>query len=326
MSATTVAIGLLEDVVRSACRAPSLHNSQPWQWVARRGELELYLDSSRSMLADRSGREALIGCGAALDHVRVAAAAAGWHASVARFPNPNDPNHLASFVFTPMDFVTDGQRRRARMISVRRTDRLPFIAPMDRQVLEPLLRNAIGSDVVHLDVMPDDVRDRLARASKLAESLRLYDSTYHAELHWWTTPFTASEGVPYSALISAAEGDRVDVGRAFPTTHHRERRSDLLVDDSTILVLSTDDDSRSDALASGEALSAVLLECTMADLSTCPVTHVTELKVTRDMIAELLEEGRRPQVLVRVGVVPVADQPPAPTPRRPLDEVFRIES
>ena len=32
-----------------------------------------------------------------------------------------------------------------------------------------------------------------------------------------------------------------------------------------------------------------------------------------------------PQVLVRVGVVPVTEKAPPPTPRRPLSEVFRIE-
>lgn len=326
MPAATVDIGLLKDVVRTACRAPSLHNSQPWQWVARRGQLELFLDSSRSMLADRSGREALIGCGAAIDHLRVAAAAAGWQADVARFPNPNDPNHLASIAFTPLEYVTEGHRRRASAIWARRTDRLPFIAPMNWEALEPQLRNAIHSETVQLDAMPGDARHRLAEASQLAESLRLYDSPYHAELHWWTTPFETSEGVPYSSLVSAAESDRVDVGRAFPMTHNRERRNEVPADDSTILVLSTDGDTRADALAAGEALSAVLLECTMADLATCPVTHVIELKVTREMIAELLDEGRRPQVLVRVGVAPVAEQAPKPTARRPLNEVFRVES
>jgi hypothetical protein len=330
MPATKVETRLIKDAVRSACRAPSLHNSQPWQWVANNGRLELFLDSSREMLSDRSGREALIGCGAALDHLRVATAAAGWQAHVARLPNPNDPNHLASIDFTPMDYVTEGHRRRAGAIKARRTDRLPFIAPMQREALEPLLRsaidNAIDNEAVHLDVLPDEVRHRLAQASQLAESLRLYDSTYHSELRWWTSPFEGAEGIPYTSLVSAAESERVDVGRTFPITHNRERRTEVPEDHSTILVLSTDDDSRLDALETGEALSAVLLDCTMADLATCPVTHVTELKVTREMIAALLDEGRRPQVVVRVGVAPVADQAPKPTPRRPLDEVLRLQS
>ena len=57
---------------------------------------------------DRSGREAIISCGAVLDHLRVAMAAGGWTSNVDRFPNPNNRDHLASIDFSPMEFVTDG--------------------------------------------------------------------------------------------------------------------------------------------------------------------------------------------------------------------------
>ena len=33
MPTTAMETEVIEDVVRTACRAPSLHNSQPWQWV-----------------------------------------------------------------------------------------------------------------------------------------------------------------------------------------------------------------------------------------------------------------------------------------------------
>ncbi|MBW0012937.1 nitroreductase family protein [Mycobacterium sp.] len=325
MPVATVENEVIKKAVRSACRAPSLHNSQPWQWVAGAGRLHLFLDPHRAILADRSGREALISCGAALDHLRVAMADSGWQAHIVRFPNPDDPNHLASIDFTPLDHVTDDQRRRASAIWMRRTDRLPFVAPMNWPAFEPVLRAAVDDEAVHVDVMPEEERPRLAQASHLFETLRYYDSTYHAELRWWTSPFEASEGIPYASLPSAAESDRVDVGRGFPMTHHDERRTAVPQDDATILLLSTDGDSRADALSVGEALSAVLLECTMAGFATCPVTHVTELKVTRELVATLLDREAWPQVLVRVGVAPALGKVPKPTPRRSLSEVFRLQ-
>jgi hypothetical protein len=36
MPATVVEAEVIEEVVWTACRAPSLHNSQPWQWVFTR--------------------------------------------------------------------------------------------------------------------------------------------------------------------------------------------------------------------------------------------------------------------------------------------------
>ncbi|WP_375481491.1 Acg family FMN-binding oxidoreductase [uncultured Mycobacterium sp.] len=326
MPTTMVETKIVKNAVHTACRAPSLHNSQPWQWVFDLKQLRLFLDPTRIMDTDQSAREALIGCGAALDHLRVAMAAAGWQAHVDRFPNPDNPDHLASIDFTRMDFVTDDHRRRANAIWDRRTDRLPFAAPADWEPLERSLRSSVEGAGVQFDVLPQDVRSQLAWASHFAESLRLYDSTYHTELSWWTSPFEASEGIPYTSLLSAAENERVDVGRTFPLTHHKERRTEVPEDHSTILVLSTADDSRAAALAAGEALSAVLLECTMAGLATCPVTHITEVKATRETVSALLDHNARPQVLVRVGVAPAMEKAPPPTPRRPLAEVWRLQS
>ncbi|HXA12760.1 MAG TPA: NAD(P)H nitroreductase, partial [Mycobacterium sp.] len=130
MPDTLVDADVLRAAVQLACRAPSLHNSQPWHWVADGARLHLYVDHSRILYStDKSGREALISCGAILDHLRVAMAAAGWTANVDRFPNPKNLDHLASLDFSPMSLVTEGDRCRADAILQRRTDRLPFAEP-----------------------------------------------------------------------------------------------------------------------------------------------------------------------------------------------------
>jgi nitroreductase len=326
MAATLVEAGVIEDAVWSACRAPSLHNSQPWQWVFSDGQLRLFLDPSRVMDTDQSAREALIGCGAALDHLRVAMTAAGWRAHIDRFPNPDSPNHLASIEFTPIEYMTERDRRRAGAIWERRTDRLPFSAPTDWTSFEPLMSSSVDGSAVHVEIIPEALRPQLLEAAQMAESLRLNDSSYQDELHWWTAPFEEEEGIPHSSLVSAAESDRVGVGRVFPVISRPERRTEISEDHSMILVLSTDHENRADALASGEALSAILLECTMAGFATCPVTHLTELQATRDIIRSLMHYDAVPQVLVRVGLVPVAEKAPRPTPRRPLSEVLRLRT
>jgi nitroreductase len=326
MAATSVEAGVIEDAVWSACRAPSLHNSQPWQWVFSDGQLRLFLDPSRVMDTDQSAREALIGCGAALDHLRVAMTAAGWRAHIDRFPNRDSPNHLASIEFSPIEYMTERDRRRAGAIWERRTDRLPFSAPTDWTSFEPLMSSSVDGSAVHVEIIPEALRPQLLEAAQMAESLRLNDSSYHDELHWWTAPFEEEEGIPHSSLVSAAESDRVGVGRVFPVISRPERRTEISEDHSMILVLSTDHENRADALASGEALSAILLECTMAGFATCPVTHLTELQATRDIIRSLMHYDAVPQVLVRVGLVPVAEKAPRPTPRRPLSEVLRLRT
>jgi hypothetical protein len=325
MPDTLVDIDILRAAVQLACRAPSLHNSQPWQWVAEGVGLHLYVDRSRILpSADKAGREAHIGCGAVLDHLCVAMAAAGWKANVDRFPDSNNPDHLASLDFSPMGRVTDQQRHRANAIRNRRTDRLPFAAPRNWASFEPLLRSAVDAKAVHLDVIAEERRPELARASRLTESLRLYDSSYHAELSWWTGHFENSDGIPRSSLLSAAENDGVDVGRTFPVSAHNERSVGIGQDQSTVLVLSTDEDGRDDALRCGEALSAVLLECTLAGMATCTLSHLTELQASRHLIGNLTGRGAMPQLVIRVGEARVLGELPPITPRRPLPDVLRF--
>lgn len=314
---------VIASAVQLACRAPSVHNSQPWRFVGEGGGiLHLYLDRDRLVDTDASGRQAVISCGAVLDHLRVAMAAAGWTTNVDYYPNPNDHTHLASLDFSAMPFVTDAHRQRADAILSRHTDRLPFAAPADWGTFEPQLRHTVDSDLAALDVLSEDSRPLLAEAAQLTEVLRMYDSSYHAELDWWTAPFDSFDGIPPSSLVSAPESDRVDIGRNFPVTHlYRERRAQVTEDRSRVLVLSALGDTRRDMLTCGEALSMTLLEATMAGLATCPLTHLTEVDASRDIVTELT--GRPlPQVLIRVGTVPVLDETPPPTPRRPLSAVL----
>ena len=58
MSDTLVDVDVLSAAVQLACRAPSLHNSQPWQWVAEGAGLHLYVDRSRILPSTDKSRGA----------------------------------------------------------------------------------------------------------------------------------------------------------------------------------------------------------------------------------------------------------------------------
>lgn len=325
MTKPIVASALISKAVELACRAPSLHNSQPWRWIDNGAVIDLFADSHRIVRStDSSGRETLISCGAVLDHFRVAMAVSGWTILVDRFPNPARLDHLASIGFTPLEHVTQVWNDRAEAIRRRRTDRLPLGAPTRWGAFEPALRTAVGNDTVALDVLDDDARGKLAEATRLTESLRRYDEFYHRELQWWTARFRRSDGVPESARVSPTERDRVGVNRTFPPGRTGERRAAITRDEAKILVLSTTDDTQMAAFSCGEALSAVLLECTMAGLATCPLTHITETEDSRRILRELVGTAAMPQILVRVGTAPPTDNAAPPTPRRPVTDVLEF--
>ncbi|MCE5292278.1 MAG: hypothetical protein LLG14_24000 [Nocardiaceae bacterium] len=325
MALTLPRIDTITKAVALASRAPSLHNSQPWRWRFDRDGLKLYAEPQRLIQAtDSGGRELVLSCGAALDHLRAAMASMGYRSFAERFPNPNDPLFLARVEFVRSGYVTDAERDRIDALELRRSDRSPFAPPAGWSNFETVLRNTLGSAVL-MTVLPPNVRADLARASWLADSSRRYDSQYHSELHWWTGHVHDREGVPPQMLPTAETSAKVPIGRAFPVIDEAQPSdSEPSADGATVVVLSTDTDNRPDILRCGEAMSVVLLEATMAGYATCPVSHVVELPSSRSIVQKLVGGNVLPQVLIRIGAAPAEGLQPSLTPRRSVDEILEI--
>ncbi|MBB5915372.1 nitroreductase [Nocardia transvalensis] len=317
---------VVEKAVQLAGRAPSLHNSQPWRWVFDGAALRLFSVPERTLPAtDGTGRQTILACGIALGHLHVAMAAAGWRTLVARLPDPDRREPLATVRFRRARLVTDADRARVDAISARHTDRSPYAPPCGWDAFAPALRSAFDPADATLDVIPDDERPTLAHASELTAALRRYDSGYQAELRWWAGHVVGRTGVPRTAL-TAAEEQGVSIARKMPPGTSDPRASDPGIDRSTILLLSTADDAPGSLVRCGEALSTILLECTLAGYATCPLTHLTEYPRARSVVARLTDRNLLPQVLIRVGIVSPPRIPVEPTPRLPLADILENRS
>ncbi|MGV9823585.1 Acg family FMN-binding oxidoreductase [Nocardia xishanensis] len=308
--------------LRLAARAPSVHNTQPWRWRFDGTRLHLYTDADRLLSStDPLGRQLVISCGAMLHHVRSVFADRGWHTDTRRVPNPQRPDHLATIEFRPWPDPPAGVHTRVLAIDQRRTDRLPLAEPQGFSDILPRMRMLTAPHEVALAVLDESARPRLAAASAQAGALRHHDLLYQTELEWWAGHPDRAEGVPPSTLVSDAEFARVGVGRVFPSAPRSMRRGQLQ-DHARLVVLSSDGDSVTRWMHTGEALSAVLLECTAAGLATCALTHITELPTGRKLLAGLIPNPATPQVVIRIGTAPDDGDMIPPTPRRPLTDIF----
>lgn len=324
MDTTIPDANVIRIAVDLACRAPSVHNSQPWYWRYSSGQLDLFADRSRLLPStDPTGRQLDVSCGAALHHLQVALASLRWRTSIRLFPESALPRFVAS---VHLHHDAHPQSRDFDLLAAirhRRTDRRPFAPlPQDEDEILAALHGAAAAHGVTVTVLPPEARATLTVAAESSSAARRYDSAYQAELHWWAGHSRPAEGIPPDALATAGESTSVSVGRAFPPAH-RSEASAAAADAAVVLMLGTATDTAPDWVRCGQALSAVVLEATSRRVATCPLTHLTEDQRSRDLIAGLAPDAGFPQVLVRIGTA-TGPRPPHETPRRPATEVLSL--
>jgi len=314
----------LRSAVALAARAPSIHNTQPWRWLHGDTSLHLYADAARLLPAtDPDGRDLLLSCGAVLHHLQVAAAASGWATKVQRFPNPAQPDHLASVEFLPREPVRDDVAL-AAAIQRRRTDRRRYTSwPVPADLLDDLARTAGVFGTVLMPATDPDDRYQLVKALAEASVRQEADVAYAAELATWTgrSPFV-TEGVP-ATNIPAERRHGDTTMRAFPNGQLTEQADHWEDDAGELLVLATAADTVDARLRAGEAMSAVLLWATDFRMATCPLSQVLEVEATRNLVRDRVLDGFGvPQIVLRVGWAPVNAAPLPATPRRPIDDIL----
>jgi nitroreductase len=303
-----------------AVRAPSVHNSQPWLWRVGDETVHLYADRTRHLPhTDPARRDLMLSCGIALQHFTVAMAALGWQSRVHRFPNPADPDHLASIEICGRT-ASEQDIALAAAIPRRRTDRRWYSSwPVPGGDIAQMAARAARAGVAlrRLDA-PGELSTIIAGAVRE----HVNDGEYLAELSMWSGRYSAVAGVPARNTPApephTAFPARIFANPVLPQPHGAEARDDAGV----ILVLATATDDPLALLRAGEATGVVLLTATALGLSSCPLTEPLEIASTREVVRRKILGGDGfPQMLLRVGWAPLNADPLPATPRRPLTDV-----
>ena len=317
------------ETVRSALtlavRAPSVHNSQPWRWRVGERSVHLYANPDlRLPHTDPDARDWMLSCGAALNHCQVAFAALGWQSKVHRFPNPDDPNHLAGMELHRYP-ATEVDVALAAAIPRRRTDRRHYSPwPVPQRDIALMGARAARAGVMLRRV---DALTNLKRQIADAAWRHNTDPEYLTELTMWSGRYASTAGVPAHSTPESDPNAALPA-RSFAGAVLAQTPDGAAADDSAVVVaLGTSADDRVSQLRAGEATSLVLLTATAAGLASCPITEPLEIPDTRAAIgADVFGAEGYPQMLLRIGWAPVNADPLPGTPRRPLDEtVTRLD-
>jgi hypothetical protein len=243
--------------------APSILDSQPWRWRLTGNTLALYLDRGRVAAdVDVDGRLAIISCGAALHHARIALAAQGWRLTMNRRPDPADPDRLASLRLEERSLAEPADASLMSSVPLRRTDRSPVTgAPIAATQLKAVI-SAVRAEETSLHVLyPDEILD-LARV--------------------------ASGGRP----ADSRSGDRSTGTGPAPLAEDRG---------ATFALLYGHTDEPEDWLRAGEALSAGWLTATAAGVSVLPLSAAVEVDATRQAVQIMIGCVGYPYLLLRLG-------------------------
>jgi hypothetical protein len=315
-------------VAEFASLAPSVHNTQPWHFVADGYTLEVRADPDRRLdVIDESTRQLHVSCGAVIEFARLAIRSLGYSCIVRLAPRPNDPLLLATVTAGRVVELTPYEQRLIDAAPRRYTDRGPYDdQPVPKDVLIRMADAAadVGCWLRELN-RPGD---RLAASILLerAEALEAQDPRYQEELARWRRACTAADGIPAESLAEWPQDRISDVAlRDFggDPRHVGPRSGERpAVERDTLVLLGSDGDDRLSWLRTGRALAAILLVSTDAGVVGQPLGQVTDVPATRAQLQRTLGLLGQPQLLLRVGYG--HGRPSAG--RRPVADILAVTS
>jgi hypothetical protein len=318
-------------VIELACRAPSVHNSQPWRWRVIDDEtIELYADRRRQLqVSDPAGRNLALSCGAALHHACVAAQALGLAADVDLTPS-GDGEDLLARISLRSSTRPDEALAWLRALEERCTDRRRLSSwPVPDSRLAQLAQAASGWGVFVFPITDVTARFRAEELVAHAVALQAEDPRFAAEQRAWIAP-SAVEGIPLASASPSANGRPPGRPNRFATSSDEAATADAaqVVEDSDglVAICSVADDQQS-WLKAGQALSALWLQATQDGFSLVPLSQVVEVDETRRALHhDVLDGLARPQILARIGWLDPTRPPLPRSPRRLVADVIEPTS
>ena len=314
--------GILRRIVESAAAAPSIHNTQPWQFTVVADDLlEVRADPDRALwVSDPRARALYLSCGAALFNVKTAIRMTGFNPLIWPLPQPDfSPTVIAAVQAEPGRPPSFGERELYQAIWQRHTNRGPFTAEPISESLRGELEQAARFEFGTLRMLTKPEAATVLDLAAQASAELAGDVNHRIELQQWIATKSRDDGIPADALPAQPSREpapiRRDLASAAPTVIKPTADYE---ESPQLAVLTTGGDEPSDWLRAGQALQRVLLTATSHGLSASFLYQSIELRDMRGESGQPWPWTENPQMVIRLGYGKEIGR----TPRRPVDDIL----
>ncbi len=313
-------------LLRYAILAPSSYNTQPWKFQLWPDGIAVYADYTRRLpVADPGNRELLIGVGAAIFNLRLAAEYFGFDTTlhVNQTGDSEQPLAFLSLVPSPERELSASRETLFRSITRRHTNRNSFLVTRIPETVLSALRTVAEAEQTTVVVSTDgELNQQVADLVAAAERQQAADPSLRYEHAEWIHPNWSRQpdGIPGAALgvkgitslFTPWATKVLDRGRQRSAAHRN-----LCAQAPGLIVLSSEDAPHL-WLETGQVLEHLLLAIVARGLQYGFFNMPVEVADARARLRGILRLRAWPQILLRIGY---CMEPAAITPRRPVEEV-----
>jgi nitroreductase len=321
---------LAEQLIPYAVRAPSGHNTQPWQFSVGQDTVRIYPDLSRRLpVVDPDDHALFISLGCALENLVVTAARKGLLANVDYFPSDEPTECLRVRLMANTVEPTDAL---FRAIPERQSNRSTYDgrAIADYDVARIVAANPCDSvEVRAFRVGEPDIEPIIGfvREGNIAQ---FSDPAFVAELVSWIRFSRREVSARHDGLAAAALGFPAVprwLGRWMMTTlanpkREAARQEKAIRSSSLLLLFIARGNDKRHWVDVGRSFERLALTATSLGVAHAHVNMPCEVEpIRRRLAAQLdLDAGEQPLLLIRLGY---ARKRLPRSPRRPVHQVMR---
>lgn len=307
----------LKFLLNYAVLAPSLHNTQPWNFTVRGNEIRVLANRNRHLpIADPDSRELYISVGCALENLLIAAKHFGLNAIVTYFPDPKDEVWVATITLKENGQTSSlNDQELFHAIALRHTNRQTYAnKPLNERDVQRL-RACLQESNTTLQLTDDhEIKQQVDALVISADITQFADPDYRDELNKWITQGEFG----YRWLIARVG----QLATTYLASHHKPTKpdADIVLNAPMLALLSTAADNRLAQVQSGQVFERIALHATTLNIGVQPLSQILQVSELKPELSKLFNgPADYPQMAFRLGYTDVAQDA---TARKQVDSVI----